>query len=330
MLHHRAAGEGNREESVLSSDKMLRPVVYSSAEMVTLGLPILVTILLLLCVLLVLILIIRKRTEPKIPDLSDPKSDPLLDENPLFKSSITKELFYPPIEPMNEVGGDGGCTDRDRLFMDIVGSGTSSGSNKNSNRNKVSAHLDWLSPSNSEWLSINDDLYKNYYQDPRESSSPTPPHPVTYSRRRNSYSPDRDSTRDELLFFRRGSNKEKSGKRIWTGEQVIEQDHDVTRRRKEDQRMEEHFIYNSPQPERISLPSSSFISTTSSLTYNHSTNNHLPYHHHSYPSSHYNPFLSYYHHSGGSDLEGGMSCCDPRFDHPGCLCSLNHFPGGST
>lgn len=322
-------------ESDLSSDKMLRPLVYSSTEMVTLGLPILVTILLLLCVLLVLILIIRKRTEPKIPDLSDPKSDPLLDENPLFKSGITKELFYPPIEPFKGRGG---------MYMDIVG-------NSSKNLKKVPAHLDWLSPSNSEWLSINDDLYKNYYQDPRESSL-SPPHPVTSSslRRRNSYSPIRDSPRDELLFFRRGSSnssKEECGnKRRWTGEQGIEQDdhhhHDVTRRirrglegedeeERRESETEHHFIYNSPQPERISLPSSSFISTASSLSYNHSTSNLLPYHHHSYPSSHYSPFLSYHHHSGGSGHEGGISCCDPaRFDHPGCLCSLNHFPGGST
>lgn len=348
------------EESVISSDKMLlRPLVYSRSEMVTLGLPILVTILLLLCVLLVLILIIRKRTEPKIPDLSSDVSKsghhPLLEfEDPLFKSSsrITKELFYPPMGEVN------GSLDRG-LFMDIVGNNSVSNKNNNINhKKKVPNHeLDWLSPSSSEWLSINDyDLYstKNYdYQDARDSQDLLP---VTSMVRSSYQSPIRDSPRDELLFFRREdgrSNKEMMRK--WTtGEQELEprtvEVDDVTRRRgknleldEEHRTMEEHFIYNSPQPERIPLPSSSFISATSSLSsYNHaeystrSSNLSMPsYQQHHYGYNH-NPFLGYNHHLGSS-IDGGMSCCDlpaPRvFDptiHPACLCTLNHFPGGGS
>lgn len=295
------------------SDKMLRPLVNrSNIGMVTLGLPIVATILLLLCVLLVLVLVVRKRTEPKIPDLSDPKSDPLLDENPLFQSSISKELFCPPMEAGNLRMDTGLFVDEDNI--------------KNSSRKKVSAHLDWLSPSSSDWLSINDDLYKNYY--PR-GSLPLSPHPVTSSR-----SLVRDSPRDELLLFRRSGGTREPG--------MVQDDPTTKRRgRKTEQQEEESaigFTYNSPQPERIPLPSSSFISASSSFSFppppphlNYkSTNNFLPYHHHSYPPSHYNTLLSYHHHSGGSGLGGGMSCCDPRFDHPGCLCSLNHFPRGPT
>lgn len=346
VLHHRKGG-GGREVP----DKMLWPLVNSGSEaMVTLGLPILVTILMLLCVLFVLILIIRKRTEPKIPDLSDYKSDPLLDEDRLFESSITRELFYPPIGRNQQE-----CLRMDTSYSGLFGDGNSNKNSWSSNlktmedekkrkKKGLSAHLDWLSPSSSEWLSINDDLYKNYYQDPRGSFlTPHPPssllttsHPVTSLRRRNSCSPIRDWPRDELLFPRRGSSGKQDGKEEGKGRMLGEYDDPTARKERGNVRKEESvgFTYNSPQPERIPLPSSSFISSCSSRlrSYN-STNNLLPYHQYSYPSSnHFNPYLGYQHHSDGSSagLEGsGMSCCDPapRFDpHSSCLCSLNHFP----
>lgn len=129
--HHQQHQHHRRRSGSFALSAHLHP------DLLVAGLPIVAGILVATTLVLV-VTCYKRRHEPHIPDLSDPRSDEL-NSSPFPASNLTKELYLP-------------------------NSNTNSNTNANSNLGPTSSSSfsSFSSSSTVGWFSIEDDLYKNY------------------------------------------------------------------------------------------------------------------------------------------------------------------------
>lgn len=289
----------------------------------------------------------KRRSEPSIPDLSDPKSDDFggsrrnsRGEYELPSSNITKELFLPPADdddddpslPLSSSKSSYGTSSSSvsDYICDFSPSGLLLSKPRGSSRGLLRDKSDFWgirgnssSTSTSDWFSVNDDLYKTYCSFSGDflsssditSSSLLDSHRIlndgdtTDSRKRSAFSPDlhHNQPQDHISSSQHQQQKSSS---LFSGS---------------------GFTFTSPESLLTGAPPKGGGGDTHSTSASSSSDsswlnpNHHSHHLHSYHHPYHHPFISspvehpmdhHYHHNHHHP------CCDGRRCH---VCCVNHF-----